>query len=268
MGLLAVFATLIITFSLLEINAQKNQLRADKIEEFHSNILKESRRLLVNLPKDYHSKLDKSYPVLFALDATSHDQHVLNAKNVLCSAGLLTDVIVVGIVNEDRKTDLTPNYIMKDDDPTKLGHGDVFLEFLEKEAIPLIEKNYRTTKYRMISGNSRSGLFAFFAMLEKPYLFEAYFCYSPAFWRNGNLIVKKAEAFFDQNKQLDKFLYLSLGSDENEKMKSGFDSMVNAIKKKDPVGMSMFFNYTENADHGSNAYYSIPRALKIWNDKL
>lgn len=202
--------TLIITLIVFEVKAQQDQLRADKVEKIDSEILSESRKLLVHLPKDYDSNLDKRYPVLFALDATSHDQDVLNAANVLCSAELLTQMIIVGIINKDRKKDLTPNYIMKEDDPSKIGDGMAFLEFLAKEAIP----------------------------------------------------------FFDQHLDLNRFLYLSLGTEENDKMKMGFEAMINLIEKKDSTGLNAHYFYTQNADHGTNAYYSIPLALRIWNEKI
>jgi len=221
----------------------------------------------VNLPKDYDINLDNRYPILIALDATSHDHDVINAANILNSAELLTDLIIISIINKDRKVDLTPNYMMREENPSEMGQGENFLKFIEKEVIPLIEKKYRTTKYRMISGNSRAGLFAFYTMLEKPGLFDAYFCYSPSFWRNENIIVEKAASFLNQENELNEFLYLSLGSEENDKMKSGFEAMLKVLDMHNSSGIKTFSNYTSNANHGTNAFYSIPYALRIWNEK-
>ncbi len=265
--LLAVIVTLIATLTAFEIQAQRDQLSADETENIDSKILNGSRKLLVHLPKSYSSDQDKNYPVLYALDATSHDRDVLNAATVLNLAGVLPEVIVVGIVNENRNLDLTPNYIMVGEDPSELGGGDAFLDFLKKEAIPLMEKKYRTSGYRMLSGKSRAGLFTLFAMLEEPNLFNAYFCYSPAFWRNENLIVDKAKTFLAQARQLDQFLYMSLGDQENDKMKMGFDEMVKILEKNDTTDLKFFYHYTANANHQSNAYYSIPPALRKWNDE-
>jgi len=264
--LLSSFVTLIITLFLFELKAQKDQLQGDKIEVVNSEILRQTRQLLVNLPKDYDANPDKHYPVLFALDATSHDHDIVNAASVLSAAKVLSDFIIVGIVNENRNVDLTPHYIRKDAESSEMGGGDAFLEFLEKEAIPFIEKNYRTNNYRMISGNSRAGLFAFYSLLENPKLFDAYFCYSPAFWRDEQVIVEKTKAFLTRQNELNEFLYLSLGTAENTKMKDGFDTMVNLLKAKNPAGIRTFHSYTKHANHATNAFYSIPLALKTWDE--
>ena len=255
--------TLLVTLTAFEIKAQKDQLKSDKIENFHSKVLNEKRKVLIHLPRSYDPN-KKKYPVLYALDATSHDQLVLNAAEVLGIAKLLPEMIIVGIVNEDRNANLTPHYLMKDEDPTELGEGNKFLEFIEKEVIPLIERNYRTSHYRMISGHSRAGLFSFYTLLEKPNLFDAYFCYSPAFWKNENMIIKKAATDIKKT-ELNKFLYLSLGINENDKMTNAFDAMIEVLNKKKIENIKVEYNYTKNADHSSNAYYSIPLALKIWH---
>lgn len=265
--LISIILTTVAILSILEIKAQRDQLRADEVEIINSKILNESRKLLVHLPKDYNVNTNKRYPVLYALDATSHDKVILNSTHVLSSAKLLPDLIIVGIVNTDRKKDLTPHYINQDDQDSELGKGNLFLNFLENEVIPMIDENYRTTEYKMISGNSRGGLFSFYAMIEKPNLFDAYFCYSPAFWRSENIIAKKFEESLIKKKLTNEFIYLSLGSLENEKMKKGFDEVIEILNKKDSIGFKAFYDFTENANHGTNAYYSIPNALKIWSEK-
>lgn len=264
---LAVIVTSISILALFEIKAQKEQLRADGIEIVDSNILGEKRKLLVHLPKDYSANTKKRYDVIYALDATSHDQDVLNSATILSIAEQTPDLIIVGVVNKNRDRDLTPDYVAKDQDPADLGHGDKFLAFLEKEAIPLIEATYRTTDYRMISGHSRAGLFTFYCMVENPTLFDAYFCYSPAFWRSNNIIADRLHQSLVKTNQLNGFLYLSLGEKENEKMKEGFDKVIDILNQSDSLKSNIFHEYTVNANHGTNAYYSIPRALKIWGEQ-
>ncbi len=63
-----------------------------------------------------------------------------------------------------------------------MGGGDKFLAFLKNEAIPLIEKTYRTAPYRMLAGHSRGGLLVAYSLLAEPDLFHARFAHSPALW--------------------------------------------------------------------------------------
>jgi len=264
--LITVLITSITLLTIFEIQAQKAQLDADSTEIINSKILGQKRKLLVHLPRDYFKSKNKKYPVLYALDATSHDQDILTASTVLNLAGQIPELIIIGVVNENRKNDLTPHYMPKGEESSNLGNGVDFMSFLENEAIPLIDKNYRTTNYRMISGNSRAGLFTFYCMLENPALFNAYFCYSPAFWRDNNVIARKLEKFLKED-TTNSFLYLSIGQNENEKMKKGFDKVIEILKLSDSTKSHIYHEYTQNANHGTNAFYSIPRALTIWNEK-
>jgi len=259
--------TTIAIIVILERKAQKDQLQCSSIEIIESEILGESRKLLVHLPKDYNQQDNAKYPVIYALDATSHDKDLLYAASMLSSAHHIENLIVVGIVNKDRNTDLTPNYIQKNDNPNKFGEGKHFLQFIEQEVIKRIESKYKTSGYRIISGNSRAGLFSFYSLLEKPDLFDAHFCFSPAFWRSDNIIAAKTSEFLEKEKQIQNFVYLSIGENENDKMSTAFDSVIDTLKKKDTIVPNLHYERTKNTDHGTNAYYSIPRALTEWNKK-
>jgi len=260
-GLFSVIIVLII----FECNAQREQLNADHVDVFHSSNLDEERTLLVHLPLDYHNT-DAHFPVIYALDATSHDQDVLRACTILRLAHHFPDVIIVGVVNEDRNKDLTPHYIPVKDDSDALGNGQRFLAFIKDEVIPFINARYRSSGYNMLSGHSRAGLFSFYAMLEEPELFDAHFCYSPAFFRGDQIIAQKLEQFLATNKT-EPFVFMSLGEEENAKMKNGFDQIVRMLNLNDSSAARFHHEYTPHAHHGTNAFYSIPKALSIWNDQ-
>lgn len=264
--IMAVILTTVVILTLFELKAQKDQLQADGLETIDSIVLGEKRKLLVHLPIGYSTNSEKRYPVMYALDATSHDQDLLNASRILSLAEEIPNMIIVGLVNKNRNRDLTPNYVTEDQGSSNFGNGDIFLEFITTEVIPLIENKYRTTDYRMISGNSRAGLFALFSMIENPELFDAYFCFSPAFWRGQNLIIEKLKKNL-ADRELSEFVFLSLGDNENEKMKKGFDDITQIFMENDTTRLHVFYEYTKNANHGTNAYLSIPKALSIWNSE-
>lgn len=264
---LSIILTLLVIGVIMEIIAQRKEWdRYDAIEVIESEILEESRTLLLHLPERYNVDKGRIYPVIFALDGGSHSYWFSNAAAILNAAELLPEAIIVAIPNTDRNRDLTPNYILQDTDGDQLGKGDVFLAFLEEEVVPFIEEKYRTNGHRVLSGHSRAGLFSMFALLEKPSLFNGYFCISPAFWRDEQIIVEKTAAFLEQQDSLDRFLFLSLGSEENEKMKKGYDDMIQVLQSGRIANLQIFNNYTPRANHQTNLYYSIPLGLKYWND--
>jgi hypothetical protein len=261
----------------LEFYLQSNKYSDDVIQtEINSEIMDEERKVIVHLPENYEQNNDKSYPVMYVLDGTSQDAHTFSKIDLLSKINQFPESIVVGIPNTrgNRSRDFTPHYMKIDlEEPnSKTGNGNKFLAFIEKELIPFINKNYRTNGFQTISGNSRGGLFVMYALLEKPMLFNGYICYSPAFWREDNLIAKKVKTFFEQNQMTNKFIYMSIGDEENKKMRNGFN-VVNTILEKEFADKSnrnlrLISQVTQNANHGNNSYKSTIYALNFLNNFL
>ncbi len=111
--------------------------------ELYSNVLEESRDIIVGLPSGYESG-DETYPVVYLLDGPGHFHHTTGTARFLARNGRMPGVIVVAIPNTDRTRDLTP--------PTQVdslgafptaGGADNFLEFISGELKPYTEAVYR-----------------------------------------------------------------------------------------------------------------------------
>jgi len=57
---------------------------------------------------------------------------------------------------------------------------------------------------------------------------------------------------------------LSIGSEENEKMKAGFSAMETVLKRNFLRGFNWHSTYTPHENHATNSYVSVPMALKKW----
>ena len=69
------------------------------------------------------------------------------------------------------------------------GGGERFLGFLEHELLPFIDRTYRTLPAdRTIVGHSYGALFATWAILERPHLFQRAVLVSPSYWYAGHWI--------------------------------------------------------------------------------
>lgn len=250
--------------TILEIIDQLDQTDADAQEIIDSTILGEQRNLLVHLPVAYDPA--KTYPVMYVLDGSSQDFRMAGIAEMLNRAELVEDMIIVGIPNTERNRDLTPHYILQDTDGEVLGGGDQFLSFITNEVIPFIEAKYPINEYRMLAGHSRAGLFTFYAYLEQPDVFEAVFCFSPAFWRDDSIILDKAQAFYSSSTDESPFIFMSLGSEENPKMRKAYEAMTNLLDGK--MIKNVVHANTPEANHGNNLYYSAPFALKRWAEHV
>ncbi len=166
-----------------------------------SAILSEERKVLVALPRDYEKGTQK-YPVIYVLDGEWNFPFVAEAVKVLADSERIPPSIVIGVTNSDRNRDfttkLTTNF-EKPDFMNKVGGANNFLNYLEKELVPLVDKTFRTAPYRTLIGHSLGGIFAWHSLASRPQLFQSYLILDASvFWDNG-AVVKEVKEFFKQN---------------------------------------------------------------------
>lgn len=239
--------------------------------KLHSKILFEERDIIIHLPINYDR--NKEYPVMYVLDGSSQDRHIANKFSVLSATGYVPETIIVGLPNvggEGRQRDYTPPYMRMDidEEDSSMGEGDKFLTFMEMELFPFMERNYSVSNTRSLAGNSRGGLLIMYSLLHKPDLFQGRFCFSPALWRDKNRIVQKASEFLNKNDSLNSFFYMSMGDEENDKMKNGFNEMTKVLNKSANKDLIWYSEYTKNAVHQNNAEISASTAIRKWTDYL
>ena len=94
--------------------------------------------------------------------------------------------IVISIPNTNRSRDLTPSSLKEWkfnglvlDTFEETGNARQFAKFLEKELMPNIESNYRTTNQRVLVGESFGGLFAANELLQSTPVFTDYLIIKP-----------------------------------------------------------------------------------------
>jgi predicted alpha/beta superfamily hydrolase len=165
-----------------------------------SAVLGEDRRILVVLPRRYDADPAARYPVLYKLDGDNQLDGYGQSIDVLSGIDAIPDLIVVAIPNGRglRNRDLTPSSLHQDGNEAgqmgtgEMGQGDRFLDFLERDLIPYVERNYRTTRERILAGHSRGALLAMQSLLIKPGLFEARFLFSAPLMRDEQRLVADA----------------------------------------------------------------------------
>ncbi|MEL6972324.1 MAG: alpha/beta hydrolase-fold protein [Bacteroidota bacterium] len=258
----SILSTLLIVGIILEIQAQMAQIQFDEELTIDSTILGEERPVYIHLPRNFREDSNQRYPVLYVLDAGSQDIRMAQIAQILAAADVMPAAIIVGLPNTDRNRDLTPPTIFQSEEQEQKGAADVFLQFIEQELIPHIEQRYPTSDRKALVGHSRGGLFSGYAYLQRPGLFDAYFSFSPAYWRDDHQIVAEAQQMLSVEKQ-NALWYNSLGSEENDKMKAGYQAMQEQVLGVLPDSL-VTFQMTAGAFHGDNSYYSAPEALSRW----
>jgi predicted alpha/beta superfamily hydrolase len=233
--------------------------------QLQSSILKESRSLLISKPAGYDSSADR-YPVLYLLDAETHFHYTTGIASFLAGNDRIPTMLVVGIASGDtarRTRDLTPPSAAESDNRFSPGNGgaNAFLSFLADEAIPFVDKTYRTRPYRMLVGHSFGGLFGVYALITRPKLFNAYIAADPSLDWNNQAVVAQAESFFSNTKSLQADLYIT-ASDESGKAPSAAGRLNTALSKSAPAGFRWNYDWMKQEDHLSIPLPSIYRGLE------
>jgi uncharacterized protein len=210
---------------------------------FKSEIMGEERSILVHVPASY-SQSDEKYPVVYILDANPQNAMMVGIVDQQARAGQIPETIVVGIQNTNRNFDLTPTPMTF---PGERGNGEKFMQFVEKELVPMIEKSYRTQPFRMFAGHSFGGLMVVYSFATRPDLFNAYIASSPALHWDNRVVIKRAEETFKQKRDFKKTMFMSIANEQ------GFIDDANAfrdvLKKASPKGFEYEFRQFKDEDH-------------------
>ena len=186
-----------------------------------SEVTGRTYRISVALPQDYATS-NKTYPVLYAVDANTQFGTVVEAARLLHLEEAVPELIIVGIgypvgwlTNGDgwRLVDLTPTV-----DSSKGGGGEApgFLEFMRRELIPLVEAEFRARPTgRALYGHSLGGLYALYALFAGEGTFERYIAGSPSFGWDDRVILRQEAVYAESHDFLSAHLFLSSGSLEN-----------------------------------------------------
>ncbi len=138
-----------------------------------SAILKETRRISVRLPASYsQSAADRRYPVTVVVDGESLLAPVAAVSDELARNGQIPESVIVGIENvggadflssnRKRVYDLTPPGLSVSGSGLNEG-GDLFLDFIERELLPAVDRNFRAAAPRVLIGVSSGGVLATYA---------------------------------------------------------------------------------------------------------
>ena len=247
--LIAIF---IITL-LANINTAYANVRGSSITaSLPSKILAEQRDLLIHLPNNYQQNIGLNYPVLYLLDGQRNLNHAAGTLDLLNQSGMAQEMIIIAIENTHRTRDLTPTYDESYNEWGISGGADSFLDFIEQELIPYVNKNYRTNPFKILSGHSLGGLLAVYALQSRPQLFQAHFAFSPSLWWHDGVILKSAESFFANTTELNGYLYVNLGNESGD-MLSAFKQYIQLLKTHTLKGFRYNADINEQENHSTSA---------------
>lgn len=221
--------------------------------------------LFISLPENY-SASKQAYPVLYVLDGWHFPLMAFLQENNIYSQRM-PPVIIVNIGQSPAKDamalraqDFSPTPI-----PQSLGGGgggaDLFLDFLEHELIPFIDRTYRTNPAdRGLLGHSMGGKFALYALEQRPGLFRRIVAASPALFPDDPLMnnaARRALSVLAAPVRLD----LSVGSDDELGFAATTTAFAHFLDETKPKGLDDRFTVYPGENHNSVRLLSLPAGL-------
>ena len=223
----------------------------------HSNVLSEDRSYWISLPDSYHdiNSSQKRYPILIVLDGNIHFKSISGMVNYMSSdlfrSYKIPEMIVIGIVNVDRRRDYTPDKIITTRENNS-GGGDRFLSFLESELIPKIDNEYRTKSFRILFGHSLGGLLAIHSYMKENSSFNSFIAVDPSL---GSWDSSTMDSKLDSLTQniFDRYLYIATANwgKRNFKNRDRHIRLYEGLNSKSKDKFPSSIEYFEKENHRS-----------------
>lgn len=170
-------------FACTGVHAQWLPAKPDSVD---SALLQQKRAIEVYMPQEADKNPTQRYETIYVLDGDWNAQIVVRTVEFMRQVGRMPPVIVVSVPNfiDERGGNSRDNNFLAAvvDGKPKPGSAPDFLAFLKTELVPYVEKRYPANGTRVLHGHSYGGVFAFYALLHEPELFDGYLILDPAMW--------------------------------------------------------------------------------------
>lgn len=223
-----------------------------------SKVLEQERGYKVYLPPSYYAKPKYNYPVLYLIDGDYNFLSIASMVENLSKGSnpLIPEIMVVGISAkgvEAYRNNMKPAIPLG-----KGGDADDFQEFVRTELKPEINKNYRTSGFDILQGQSIGGLYVVNNLLTSGEDFSAYIAISPMMWWEDYRLESKAKSLLEKITPPAKKLYLSLANEP----RMGVYGLLEQLDRNRPAGVDWSFKHFKDENHDSVTMPALRYALK------
>lgn len=242
-----------------------------EIRTIKSSVLNgETYYLLVHFPQNY--KPTEPYDVLFTLDGINNFPSAIACLGILHGecGNAFKEPLLIGISDgtsinspgNKRDRDYTPTAFKTTWGGSGGGGAPAFLQFIEQEVIPFVDKHYPNTKNRALYGYSYGGLFASFALLAKPELFKKVLIGSPSIWADEEVMIRKFEPEFARtHTDLPVDVWLSVGQNDDNLI-DGTKGFAAALKQRNYSSLHLKTSVLPGLNHLTGIHPTMLQAFK------
>jgi len=248
-----------------------------EIRPFTSRVFHNTRMLRIWLPPEYKNRKAKKrrYPVLYLNDGqnlfdactslfSAKEWRVDETATQLIAAREISPLIIVGVDNAGKK-DRAKEYLPYPDEtlmpPTPDVHGKDYPDFLIKEVMPFINREYRTDPSPSatgLGGSSYGAGIALYTVMMRAGHFGRLLLESPSLYAHDNYLISEAEKFTRWPEKI----YIGVGT-VNEP-KEDVSRLANILRRDGLQDERLLVVVQPGAGHNEDAWAErFPRALQF-----
>jgi predicted alpha/beta superfamily hydrolase len=267
------------------------------VHMMHSEKVDEDFKIDILFPASYLSS-NQQYPVVYLTDSGGYFSFVSGNLRMLQLTAEMAEVIVVGIGYQEtniprilslRTRDLTPTLdkefaanahkspvmpLAADINP---GGAGIFIQFINQELKPFINKTYRTNQDdETLMGYSFGGLFGLYVLFNHTDSFDKYVIGSPSIWFDNSVSLTYEADYAKANKDLDKRIFMSVGGleqsddpDNPSTMITDMKEMFAKLQSRQYPGLLIDHHVFEGETHQSGIGTALNRGLRfVFKDQM
>jgi len=217
------------------------QMPNTEARRLQSDIMDYEYGVWVSLPRRYEDNPDRIYPTLYMIDG--HQYYVFTGQpyGSLIWGNMVKEHITVSVAylpegGNNRSIDFQTRERAAD-----------FVRFFQKELIPFVESNYRTSQEdRTFFGHSLGGQFTLYMLLTATDTFDNYIASAPSV--NDDIFAFEAK-YASTHDDMPVNFYLASG--ENDRLTINARKFVNQFEQRQYPGLKFDYLFTENGNHGT-----------------
>ena len=180
---------LLLMISAFYLNANSQTLKYDVVP-VASKIYQQASNVFVYTAKGKLSATS-ALPVFYLTNLQEKDSTFFENLNKMVDEGSMPPMMIVGITKQTGNTGIIQE--INSHDPKNIladfkTDDDNYFNFLDKEVIPLIEKKYNCSKYKILS--SQEIAFTNYILKNHPAAFNAYVFEKPFIWVDNNQLTR------------------------------------------------------------------------------
>lgn len=232
----------------------------------HSKVAGHDYDIYIHFPAGYDTATRK-FPVLYVVDGDNDFSPSLEYLGLMMAEYHIREPILVaigdggpiGTPGNKRNRDFTPTATKG---MPESGGAPVFLGFIEKELIPLIDSKYKADPAdRTLYGYSMGGLFGTYVLFTKPTLFKNILIGSPALGYNNGQIFDIEKEYAATHRELPVHVFIEVGELETPGQKVPNKKLVELLNDRQYKNLDLHTTVIDKVTHLTGKPVTMVKAL-------